>query len=198
MIAEQDELNKLSEKKSAQLLVISDSHGHKENLYDALIQKGKECDALIFLGDGIEDLLNLIEENHNLEQKDKFLPSVIVFVQGNGDDSYYSYYTDEIKKIDIPETQEITAAGKRIFITHGHRFNVYYTLHRLEEKLETEDYDIVLFGHTHVPFQERLGSKLLLNPGSISLPRNHSNKCFVVLTVEKFSPQIKYEFFTVN
>lgn len=195
MLAEEKYLKELTQTQEAKILVVSDSHGRTENLRKAVEAKGKECQALIFAGDGIEDLFSLIEENYSTPQK--FLPPVICFVRGNGDDSRVSYFTDEWHTAEIPESEVLTAAGKKLFITHGHSFNVYYTMHRLLDKINEEGYDAAIFGHTHVPFQERTENRLLLNPGSISLPRNHSDQCYVVLTAKKDESEIKYEFFSI-
>ena len=37
-------------------------------------------------------------------------------------------------------------------------------------------YDLVCFGHTHVPFVERTGSVLVVNPGSPSQPRDRDRR----------------------
>lgn len=198
MIATKEKLKALADKGTSNLLVVSDSHGNKANLEKVLDAKGRECDALLFLGDGIEDLLGIIEDYFHVPEDISIMPPVVAFVKGNGDNSVYSYFTDTNHRIEIPETQEITASGKRIFMAHGHRFSVYYTTDRLAEHIRNNKFDAGLFGHTHVPFQERLDGRLLLNPGSISLPRNHSDRCYAVLTISKNEPEIKYKFYTLD
>lgn len=198
MIATKENLKALAEKETSRLLVVSDSHGYKKNLEKVLDTHGRECDALLYLGDGIEDLLTIIEDNFHVPEDIRIVPPVVAFVKGNGDSSVYSYFTDTSHRIEIPETQEITASGKHIFMTHGHRFSVYYTTDRLTEHLRINRFDVGLFGHTHVPYQERIDGRLLLNPGSISLPRNHSDRCYAILTASKSESEVKYKFYTLD
>ncbi len=59
--------------------------------------------------------------------------------------------------------------GKTIYATHGH---VYH-----EEALPPmQPGDILIHGHTHLPVAEPMGDKFLLNPGSVSLPKE-GNPC---------------------
>lgn len=61
--------------------------------------------------------------------------------------------------------------GKKIFITHGHRHNVkseneieYPTIRDRGRELGV---DIVIFGHTHIPYNRNWGDIIVINPGSI-------------------------------
>jgi putative phosphoesterase len=51
-------------------------------------------------------------------------------------------------------------SGKRIFFLHGHQAV------RLEEELESGNWDLVCYGHTHIPSLQLYGETLLLNPGA--------------------------------
>ena len=197
MIAEQNALKELEQKQVAKVLVISDSHGYKENLRHALELYAHSSDALLFLGDGIQDLFNIIEENSHIPSDISIIPPVVAFVRGNGDDSVYSLATQEVQRIEIPETQIVTVAGKKIFMSHGHRLDVYYTRDFIISKVQQAECSGGLFGHTHVPFQERIGDILILNPGSCSRPRNYSDKSCVILTIKKDSAQVEYEFYSL-
>ena len=144
------------------ILVFSDSHGHGERI-DAVIQTqiGKP-DAIIFLGDGLRDIAYCDTGD---------IP--IFAVQGNCD--IYSYFRSG-------ETEEellFTLGGKRIFITHGHKYGVKSGIGYLISSAAKMGADIVLYGHTHDAFESVLnkdendyGIKLdkpmyVMNPGSI-------------------------------
>ncbi len=65
----------------------------------------------------------------------------------------------------------IELEGKKIFITHGHRYNVkseveieYPTIRDRGRELGA---DIVIFGHTHIPYNRNWGDIIVMNPGSI-------------------------------
>ncbi len=45
--------------------------------------------------------------------------------------------------------------------------------------------DIFLSGHTHVGSIERIESRIIANPGSISKPRGGSKKSYIVIDEEK-------------
>ncbi len=62
--------------------------------------------------------------------------------------------------------------GHTIFATHGHVFN--------EDHLPPlQKGDILLHGHTHVPVLENRGDYILLNPGSVSLPKQNTAKSYM-------------------
>ncbi len=198
MFATTQNLQSLAQSESAKILVLSDSHGRSANFYNVLTEQKNKVDALFFLGDGADDLISLYEEDFNLPPDEKLFPLVTAFVRGNGDGASYSIYTDSNSTVEIPESQILTVCHKRIFLTHGHNFGVYYTTRELETYLSKNKFDAGLFGHTHVPFAENYKDILLLNPGSISLPRNFSSKSYAVLTVNRHEKTIKHQFFTIN
>jgi len=55
----------------------------------------------------------------------------------------------------------IELSGKRIAFSHGH-------LPQFEEELESGNWDLLCFGHTHVASLQIHGSTLLLNPGAFT------------------------------
>jgi len=62
---------------------------------------------------------------------------------------------------------------------------------------QEKEADILLFGHTHVPFMDYYGKMLLLNPGSISLPRATSIPTFGIINFEK-EGKVEVAIMTVN
>lgn len=66
--------------------------------------------------------------------------------------------------------------GSRFYLTHAMPSNPLYGRCAADgeqwiEEMEATSADILLVGHTHVPFIRRIGEKVLLNPGSIGQPR---------------------------
>ena len=59
----------------------------------------------------------------------------------------------------------------RAFLTHGHYYNVSLDVDRLWEEAKDRGCDIAMFGHTHRPYLEEREGITLLNPGSLSYPR---------------------------
>lgn len=134
-------------------LVFSDSHGKLNGLLEA-VDRHPEYEAIFHLGDvGYdEDYLRAMT------------PYPVYMVRGNCD------YSMQLK-----EQLVVEFAGKRIAMCHGHRFITYgggmdsLRYFGLEQKA-----DIVMFGHTHIPLLEEYEDITLLNPGSISQPRQEN------------------------
>ena len=88
LIGDKESIEKLSQKESAKILLFSDSHGKAPFLREAILQKGKNADCLVFLGDGSYDLTSILEESFSDERIKDSLPPVIAIVCGNGDSSH--------------------------------------------------------------------------------------------------------------
>ncbi|MFT8351003.1 metallophosphoesterase [Clostridium saccharoperbutylacetonicum] len=129
--------------------VISDTHRMLKyvNLAKEIT---KNADILIHLGDNIEDV-EVLEQGFN---------GKVYAVAGNCD--YSSKY---------PKEAVIEVYGKKIFFTHGDLYGVKRTINNIYYKGKELGADIVLFGHTHEQMIERDEKLILMNPGSISLPR---------------------------
>ena len=166
LISSPDDAEKLKKSTQAKILVFSDSHGNSQAVKRIVSYFGKSVDCIAFCGDGISDLLS-VEKG--------LLPPVVAFVRGNNDS--YSY-----QDIKTPSELIFEAAGRKIFLTHGHRFGVYSGIERLELEAKVTGASLVLFGHTHVPQFEKKDA-VFVNPGSIYLPRAHSEKSFAIVTV---------------
>ncbi|MDT8436846.1 MAG: metallophosphoesterase family protein [Gemmatimonadota bacterium] len=67
----------------------------------------------------------------------------------------------------VPESRETDLGGARFALVHGHRAAPHYV--DLLDAFPTAD--VVVHGHTHVPRCERIGSRLLVNPGAASAGR---------------------------
>lgn len=85
----------------------------------------------------------------------------------------------------------VELAGKRIYITHGHLFQVKSTLMSLSYRAEELQADIVCFGHSHLLGAELIEDRLFLNPGSLKQPRGRKEKSYLVLSIFEHQYQIK-------
>ena len=129
------------------ILVMSDSHGNKDAILKAA---ARESPALILhLGDHDRDC-SVIE----LEYPETQIRSV----RGNCD--RFSYGLD---------TDEFTIGGKRFFMTHGNLYRVKSGLSSIINAALQRDADLLLFGHTHDPYNTVLGNLTIINPGSIGM-----------------------------
>jgi putative phosphoesterase len=132
------------------IAVISDTHRHIYSLNQVtkLIQ---DTDMAIHLGDNVEDV-EIIKSNYK---------GKIINVRGNCDFSSF-----------IPVERMEEVENKKIFITHGHRFDVKHSLLKLKYRAKELGADIVLFGHTHISAEIYEDGIWFINPGSAALPKD--------------------------
>ena len=174
----------LSTQRRARILLISDSHGRGDIMQRIIEKFGASCSALIFTGDGISDLVACLEKAAKNERFMAALPATIAAVQGNNDAARYS--STVMPPIQIPSHALLRAAGHTIYAVHGHEQFVYYGTSMLERAAANAGADIAVFGHTHYPTMECVNGVTLINPGSISLPRQPGRKpSFIVCDVDK-------------
>ena len=75
--------------------------------------------------------------------------------------------------------------GLDVFITHGHKYKVQRTMNKLLKEAFQKEYDIVLYGHTHIPRVDKVQNVTLINPGSISKPRIDVPSTYIIMNIEK-------------
>ena len=74
----------------------------------------------------------------------------------------------------------------RAFITHGHNYGVSLGLEGIYAEALSRGVDIVLFGHTHRPVAEKRGNLWIVNPGSLTYPRQMGrNQAMPLLTINE-------------
>ncbi|MGI6621690.1 MAG: metallophosphoesterase [Clostridiaceae bacterium] len=143
-------------------LVISDTHG---DIFTAIeiIKKYPQINGIIHLGDYYKDANRLKAQFPGLE---------FFIVPGNCDFVF-----------DMPSDILLDIEGKRLLLTHGHRYDVKNGLERLEIKAKKENADAVLFGHTHTPYIKYRTRILFVNPGSLYYSRSTGAKTYALLEV---------------
>lgn len=145
------------------ILVCSDTHGRLLDAYDAI--ERELPDAVIHLGDHAEDAQELMRSYPEID---------FYTVRGNNDFDW-----------EVPLSRVITLAGVRLYLTHGHHERVHGSaLGNLVSCAENAACQIACYGHTHRTRLETCGAVLVLNPGSLSLPRG-GVKSYAVLEMEQ-------------
>ncbi|MDO5518281.1 MAG: metallophosphoesterase [Clostridium sp.] len=131
------------------IAVISDTHRVRKYI-DLAKNVIKDADILIHLGDNIEDV-DLLKDGFDGE---------VYAVAGNCD--FSGKY---------PKEGMIEVNGRKIFYTHGDLYGVKSSINNIYYRGRELGADVVLFGHTHEQGIERTDELILMNPGSVSLPR---------------------------
>lgn len=134
------------------ILVISDTHGRTKNL-EKILPKEKPLDYLFHLGDVGRDV----------DYIEVLAECPCAFVAGNND--FFS---------ELPSERLPKIGDTRFFMAHGHQYYVNAHPSLLARIAKEKGASVALFGHTHVPFCKEIDGVLVLNPGSLSLPRQEN------------------------
>ncbi|WP_062355347.1 metallophosphoesterase family protein [Bacillus kwashiorkori] len=146
------------------VLICSDSHG----LTDELIQvkQRHEADFYIHCGDS-----ELTADHKALEGYE--------VVSGNCD--FEPNFPNQL----------VLNAKDRIFVTHGHLYNVKSSLLSLQYQAQEHDANIICYGHSHILGIEKINNLLFINPGSLRLPRMRKEKTYVLLHISEEKWQVE-------
>lgn len=166
------------------IFFISDIHGSLFYLKKALNRFNEEgASYIVMLGDALyHGPRNPLPEEYKPQEVANLLneyKNKIIAVRGNCDSE-----VDQML-IEYPMMADysiILYKNKRIFLTHGHIYN--------ESKLPNlSANDILVHGHTHLPVAKKHNEIYILNPGSISLPKENNPNSYAILQDDLF--QIK-------
>ena len=87
---------------------------------------------------------------------------------------------------DLPREEEFYIGKYKVFITHGHAYYVSLDAEYITEEGAARKADIVMFGHTHKPYLEQKDGITVLNPGSISFPRQEGRKgSYMIMEIDE-------------
>lgn len=158
------------------LFILSDIHGSMIWLQKALERyHAEQAGEILILGDELyHGPRNPLPDGYAPKDVAGLLNGYadrILAVRGNCDSE-----VDEMV-LDFPilsTYSQVLWGGRRLFLTHGHMLGPDH-LPRLRAG------DVFFYGHTHVPVARRQGDIFIVNPGSISLPKENSPHSYAVL-----------------
>jgi putative phosphoesterase len=153
--------------------VISDTHiPHFKGLPDAIWQHFAEVELIIHAGD--LSVLSVLNELETI--------APVVAVQGNIE-------TEEVR-LKLPIKREIVVGHCRIGIVHilGDSHNRVKVARQ-----EFPDARVVVFGHSHIPWNEEHEGQLLFNPGSATDRRRQPRCSIGLLTIDDDSESVHGE-----
>ena len=142
------------------IAVVSDTHGHLEFTRDAVrVLESIQVEQILHCGDiGSVQVISL------------FSPWPTHFVFGNVD-GQQELLREEIRQGEMTCHDlfgDLELEGKRIAILHGDDER------RLQQTIDSGQWDLVCHGHTHVAEQRYCGKTLVLNPGAVYRARVRS------------------------
>lgn len=158
------------------IFFMSDIHGSLYYTKKALEGFKKEnADYIAILGDELyHGARNPLPEEYNTKEVTKLLNEYsdrIIAIRGNCDSEI-----DELV-LDFPMMSTYSVIlydDRRLFLTHGHIYN--------EDNLpKLRKGDVFIYGHTHVPKAEKKDGIYIINPGSITFPKENNPNSYGIL-----------------
>lgn len=145
------------------ILIVSDTHRNNAN-YLKVVERTAPLDMVIHCGD--------VEGSELVISQAAGCP--VEMVQGNND--FFS---------ELPKEQEFMVGQYKVWLTHGHNYYVSMNNEMIKREAREREADIVMCGHTHKPVVD-IGSDLtLVNPGSISYPRQENRKpSYIIMEID--------------
>lgn len=164
------------------LMFISDIHGSLYWLEKALEKvEAEQVHTLVILGDFLyHGPRNPLPEGYDpqgVAAKLNAYGKSLVAVRGNCDAE-----VDQML-LQFPMMGDyvlILHEGRKIFATHGHGFSI-------DHLPQLNAGDIFIQGHTHLPVADIKDGVFVLNPGSISLPKENNPHSFGILENGEFT-----------
>jgi len=123
--------------------IVSDTHDNMANFNKVIDFLNKEgIDIMLHCGD--------ISNKKTIDEAEERFNGHISFIRGNAD---YNLH-------DVPDSLSLDIGGKKVAFIH---------YPDLAKKLaENGNYDLVFYGHTHKPWEEKVGNCHLINPGELA------------------------------
>ncbi|BDR67587.1 phosphoesterase [Clostridium tetani] len=163
------------------LFFISDIHGSSYYLEKVInIFEKEKADYLVILGDELyHGARNPLPKEYNPKKVAEILNTYknkIIAVRGNCD----SEVDQMVLNYPIMSDYSIILYNnRRLFLTHGHIYN--------KNNLPTiSNGDVLIYGHTHLPLAERINNIFIINPGSITFPKENTPHCYGILENNTF------------
>jgi len=124
------------------IAIVSDTHNNWTNFKKAINWIMKEKIKLIL---HCGDIMN----QEIIDQANEYFNGEIKFVKGNGD-----------FELDLPAKMELEFNKRKIAFTH---------FPDIAKKLsQSGKFDLVFYGHTHRPWDEKIGDTHMINPGELA------------------------------
>ena len=146
------------------VIIVSDTHGRDDNFYKVMSMHNP--DMVIHCGD--------IEGSEQAMKRSVDCPMMIV----SGNNDYFS---------ELPKEREFEIEGYKVWMTHGHHYYVSVGNERLKQEAIARGVDIVFYGHTHRPLVDREDEIIVVNPGSLSYPRQEGHiPSYAIMEIDRF------------
>ena len=195
-------------------VVIGDIHSNKFALQNVLEDiNSRKVDFIVSTGDLVgympfpNEVVDMIRENRILVVQgnhDKFIAESELVedeeinkmteeqIQSNASAAFTNWtITDENRKFlkNLPQQLRLSCCGLNILVVHGSPKAIDEYLYEDKEKLtqlsKTVTEDIIICGHTHIPYHLRIDNKHFINAGSVGKPKHGDPQAaYVIIEIE--------------
>lgn len=152
--------------------IMSDTHGSSQ-AFEQAMNFLNDVDLLIHAGDVLyHGARNPLPEGHNpkeLAQQIEVLSVPIMMVKGNVD----AEVDDWVLPYPLPPYALVQDGQRRIVVYHGFQHQSQEEMVQFATRFGAQ---ILIFGHTHQPVLKKVGNLILVNPGSVALPKQESKE----------------------
>lgn len=155
------------------VLITSDSHGLTDELEMIKERHKDEVDQLIHCGDS--------ELDFDERPMDSFMK-----VTGNCD--FDSRFPDELN---------FSVGDLTFYVAHGHMHQVKSTLKPIANRAQELGASVICHGHSHIAVAKMVNNQVIINPGSIRLPRVREEKTYAILSWES-NKQLTVDFYDID
>lgn len=146
------------------ILIVSDTHRRNENFL-TVMDRVRPVDMVVHCGD--------VEGSESVIEKAAGCP--VQMVRGNND--FLSL---------MPKEKEFRIGNYKVWLTHGHNYCVSMNYEIIKQEARDRDVDIVMCGHTHKPIVDTSRNVTLLNPGSMSYPRQEGRRpSYILMEIDR-------------
>ena len=158
------------------ILIVSDTH-RNHSLIPTILKEDGPYDMMIHCGD--------LEGEEEIISRFTGPECACVMVPGNND--FFCM---------LPKERSFRIEGRNIWVTHGHNYYVSMDTSIIRDEAKARGMDIVMFGHTHKPLVEYSEGVYLVNPGSLTFPRQPGRQSsYIVLDlVDGQEPQFEIKY----
>lgn len=140
--------------------IVSDTHEHTRIILKAVkLFKERSPDLVIHCGDIISP---------PVLERFAGLPLKVVFGNNDGERSGLKKKCAELGFEEIMDELSFEFSGKQFFVYHGTNPAV------VQRAIDTQSYDYILHGHTHIQRNEVIGRTRVINPGALFMAQEYS------------------------
>lgn len=187
---------------------ISDIHGNLEALKEGIKDiESRNIDSIICLGDFVgygpypNEVVDIIKKNHILSIIGNYDEAVLEekfdYIRSNETNRICMPWASKQLSVQsksyldsLPKQIVLEFENKKVRIVHGstRAINEYLKENstQAEEVMSELNEDILVCGHTHIPYIKQYNSKFLINDGSIGKPKiGKPNGTYFILNIEK-------------